>query len=152
MKLIVDSSKQVLVREVQGQTTTLDLYSQEAFESISRLWLKLAWNAKYTYTFTWLGRPVIQLPEDMIRAQEVICRVKPEVILETGIAHGGSLIFYSSLCKLMGIGRVIGIDIEIRSYYRQAIEAYPLFPYITLVEGSSIDPTVINYVSSLIRP
>ena len=98
-----------------------------------------------------MGRPVIQLPEDLIRIQEVVYRIKPDVIIETGIAHGGSLIYYASLCKLMEKGRVIGIDVEIRPHNRKAIETHPLFSYITLVEGSSTDPTIINHVKSLIK-
>jgi cephalosporin hydroxylase len=90
------------------------LYTDEAFEILSELWVKVGWNQKYIYTFSWMGRPIIQLPEDIMRIQEVIYKIKPDVIIETGIAHGGSLIFYASLCKAMEKGRVIGIDIEIR--------------------------------------
>ena len=151
MRLIIDTSENILIREYQGKKQTFDLFSNDSFTLISQQWLKIGWNQKYTYTFTWMGRPVIQLPEDMIRIQEVLYRIKPDVIIETGIAHGGSLIYYASLCKVMEKGRVIGIDIEIRPHNRKAIEAHPLFPYITLVEGSSIDPTVINHVRSLIR-
>lgn len=128
----------------------MDLYSKAAFELISQQWLLVGWNEKYPYTFSWLGRPIIQLPEDMIRAQEVIYRVKPDVIVETGIAHGGSLIFYASLFNAIGKGRVIGVDIEIRPHNRQAIEAHELFPFITLIEGSSTDPQIVDHVKSLI--
>ncbi len=152
MKLIIDTSKQILVLEDQGNERTFGLYSKEAFELISQQWLKTGWNQKYTYTFSWMGRPVIQLPEDMIRTQEVIYRVKPDVIIETGVAHGGSLIFYASLCKILGKGRVIGIDIEIRPHNREAIEAHPLFSFITLVEGSSTETGIVNHVKSLVRP
>lgn len=99
-----------------------------------------------------MGRPVIQLPEDMIRMQEVIFQVQPDVIIETGVAHGGSLIFYSSLCRAMGKGRVIGIDIEIRPHNRRAIEAHPLNDRIELVEGSSTDPGIVAQVKSLVKP
>jgi cephalosporin hydroxylase len=119
---------------------------------LSRHWLRLGWNQKYTYTFSWLGRPIIQLPEDMVRAQEAIVRVRPDVIIETGIAHGGSLIFYASLCKLMGRGRVIGIDIEIRPHNRRAIEAHDLYPFLTLVEGGSTDPLIVEEVKKRIGP
>jgi cephalosporin hydroxylase len=96
---------------------------KEAFELISDLWLKTSWNQKYSYTFTWLGRPIIQHPEDLVRLREVIFTLRPDVIIETGLAHGGSLIFYASLFKAMGReGRVIGIDIEIRSQNRKAIK------------------------------
>ena len=99
-----------------------------------------------------MGRPIIQLPEDMIRIQEVIYQVKPDVIIETGIAHGGSLIYYASLFKAMGKGRVIGVDIEIRPHNRKAIEEHELFPYITLIEGSSTDSAILNQVKSLMKP
>jgi cephalosporin hydroxylase len=93
-----------------------------------------------------MGRPVIQLPDDLVRVQEVIYTVKPDVIVETGVAHGGSLIFYASLCRAMGRGRVVGVDVEIRPHNRQAIEAHELFDLITLVEGSSIDPEIVSCV------
>jgi cephalosporin hydroxylase len=86
----------------------------------------------------------------MFRIQEVIYKVKPDVIIETGVAHGGSSVFYASLCKAMGKGKVISIDVEIRPHNRKAIEAHELFPYIDLVEGSSIDPFIVNVVKSLV--
>src|SRR4051812_25831798 len=81
------------------ETTTLPLGSPEGFAAVSRAWIRAGWDAKYVYSFTWLGRPIIQLPDDMIRLQEVIHRVQPDVIIETGVAHGGSLVFYASICK-----------------------------------------------------
>lgn len=152
MKLIIDTEQKVLIKEENGIETQIQLYSKESFELISHQWLKVGWNQKYPYVFSWLGRPIIQLPEDMIRVQEVIYRVKPDVIIETGIAHGGSLIFYASLCKAMEKGRVIGVDIEIRSHNRLAIEAHELFSFITLIEGSSVDPEIIGQVTSLVNP
>src|SRR5581483_3363616 len=107
---------------------------------------------RYTYSFTWMGRPIIQLPEDMMRIQEVIYQVRPDVILETGVAHGGSLVFYASLCKVMGAGRVIGVDVEIRPHNRRAIEAHELAGHITLVEGDSIAPQTVREVTGLVRP
>lgn len=152
MKLILDTETATLNIEDAGQCKTLDLYSKEAFEEISRQWVRVGWNQKYQYTFSWMGRPVIQLPEDMIRMQEVIYQVKPDVIIETGVAHGGSLIFYSSLCKAMEKGRVIGIDIEIRPHNRAAIEAHPLNDRITLIEGSSTSPEIVAQIKSLVQP
>ena len=107
---------------------------------------------KYVYTFSWLGRPVIQLPEDLVRIQEVLHDVRPDVIVETGIAHGGSLVFYASLCKAMDKGRVVGIDIEIRPHNRTAIEEHPLSERIKLIEGSSTDPAVLSRVAEEIGP
>jgi len=150
MQLIIDTEKKTLVHHTEEESITMDLYSKAAFELISQQWLLVGWNEKYPYTFSWLGRPIIQLPEDMIRAQEVIYQVKPDVIVETGIAHGGSLIYYASLFNAIGKGRVIGVDIEIRPHNRQAIEAHELFPFITLIEGSSTDTEIVNHVKSLI--
>lgn len=151
MKLILDTEAQTLTMDEAGQSRVLALYSKAAFEVISREWVRVGWNQKYQYTFSWMGRPVIQLPEDMIRMQEAIFQIKPDVIIETGVAHGGSLIFYSSLCKAMEKGRVIGIDIEIRPHNRAAIEAHPLSDRITLIEGSSTAPEIVNQVKSLVK-
>jgi cephalosporin hydroxylase len=152
MKLIIDTEEKTLKQESEGKLESFDLYSKEAFELLSKKWVKLGWNQKYTYNFTWFGRPIIQLPEDMIRMQEVVYRVKPDVIIETGIAHGGSLVYSASLCKAMGKGRVVGIDIEIRPHNRKAIESHELFSYITLIEGSSTDPEIVKSVKSLVKP
>ena len=132
--------------------TKLSLDDPKAFSIISDAWLRAGWDTKYVYGFSWLGRPVIQLPEDMLRIQEVIYDIKPDVIVETGIAHGGSLIFYASLCTAIGKGRVIGIDIEIRPHNRVAIEEHRLSPLISLVEGSSIDTNIVQSVQHRIGP
>ena len=152
MKLQLDTEARELTVEDAAGRRTLPLYGREAFEILSLQWLRAAWAAKYPYTFTWLGRPVIQLPEDLLRAQEVLYRLKPDVIVETGIAHGGSLIFYASLCKLLGRGRVVGVDVEIRPHNRKAIEAHEMFPLITLIEGSSVDALTVAQVRSHVEP
>lgn len=151
MKLTIDTDKQTILNAENGET--VPLYSTEGFKAVSDIWLKVGWNEKHTYTFSWMGRPIIQLPEDMIRVQEAIFQVKPTVIVETGIAHGGSLIYSASLLKTMDIeGRVIGVDIEIRPHNRKAIEDHFLFPYITLIEGSSTAPEIVEKVKDLIKP
>jgi cephalosporin hydroxylase len=152
MKLTIDTDARTLVIEEDDRMRELDLYSREAFEHISRQWVRVGWNEKYPYTFSWMGRPIIQLPEDIVRVQETICRVQPDVILETGVAHGGSLVFYASLAKALGNGRVIGIDIEIRPHNRKAIEAHPLKPLITLIEGSSVDPKIVAAAKACLKP
>lgn len=152
MKIIIDTDVQSVDVEQCNERKKMPLWSKESFELISELWVKTGWNEKYSYTFTWMGRPIIQLPMDMCRIQEVLYMIKPDVILETGIAHGGSLIYYASLCKAMGMGRVIGVDIEIRSHNREAIESHELFPYITLIEGDSTDPDTIHAVKQQIGP
>lgn len=139
------------VRVVEnGAEVEHPLDGPESFRLLSKVWLRSGWASKYSYSFTWLGRPIIQIPEDMVRIQEIIYRVRPDVILETGIAHGGSLIFYASLCKMMEHGRVIGVDIEIRPHNRKSIEEHELFSYITMVEGGSTDTRIIDEVKSLI--
>ena len=154
MRQLVVELREGKVRVVQdeGDVQEYGLATPEAFALISRAWLRAGWDTKYVYSFTWLGRPIIQLPEDMIRMQELIYALRPDVIVETGVAHGGSLIYYASLCKATDKGRVIGIDIEIRPHNRAAIEAHFLFPFITLIEGSSIDRVVVDRVKSLIKP
>ena len=152
MKITIDTKQNVLVEEKEGEEKTFELYSKDAFERLSRYWLKIGWNMKYTYSFSWMGRPIIQLPEDIIRIQEVIYELQTDVIIETGVAHGGSLIYYASLCKVMEKGKVIGLDVEIRPHNREAIEAHPLFPYITLIEGSSTDTAIIEKVKSIVKP
>jgi cephalosporin hydroxylase len=150
--LKIDEANGVVVAGGPDGEVVHRLDSPEAFRLVSQAWVRCGWDTKYVYSFSWMGRPVIQLPEDMIRIQEVIYEVKPDVIVETGVAHGGSLIFYASLFKAMGKGRVIGIDIEIRPHNRSAIEAHEMKPLITLVEGSSVDPSIVGQVKSLIAP
>ncbi len=151
MKITIDTERKQLSVDDNGKQTALDLYSDAAFELISDQWAKVGWNQKYVYSFSWMGRPIIQLPEDMIRTQEVIYRVKPDVIVETGIAHGGSLIYYASLCKAMDKGRVIGVDVEIRLHNRQAVEEHEMFDRITMIEGSSVDPDIVSQVKGLVH-
>lgn len=107
----------------------------------------------YTYNFTWLGRPIIQYPQDMVAVQEIIWNTKPNMVIETGVAHGGSLIFYGSILKAMGVDfKVIGIDISIRPVNRKEIENHILSENIKLLEGSSIDDKIISQVKQLINP
>jgi cephalosporin hydroxylase len=102
----------------------------------------------YSYNFSWMGRPVIQFPQDMIAIQEIIWQIKPDLIIETGIAHGGSLIFSASMLELLGNeGQVLGIDIDIREHNRKEIEKHPMFKRITMLEGSSIDEDIVRQVN-----
>jgi cephalosporin hydroxylase len=146
------NSGKIVVEGANGEVHTLAMDSPEAFQVLSQVWLRCGWDNKHVYSFTWHGRPIIQLPEDMIRMQEVLYTVQPDVIVETGIAHGGSLIFYAGLCKMWDKGRVIGIDIEIRPHNRKAIEEHPLYQYITLIEGDSSAPDTVQKVQDLIKP
>lgn len=151
MKIEIDTIEKKMNFVQSDKKTAYELYSREAFEIISDIWLKVGWNEKYPYTFSWLGRPLIQLPEDIIRIQEVIYRIKPDVIIETGIAHGGSMVFYAGLCHAMGKGRVVGVDIEIRPKNRQAIESHELSSYITLIEGNAIDKKIVKSVCDEVK-
>lgn len=153
MNIKIDTIANTLSVTAENESKDLPLYSKEGFDLLSEIWLKVGWNQKYPYSFSWMGRPVIQNPEDIVRTQEVIYQVKPTVIIETGVAHGGSLILYASLFKGMGIeGRIIGVDIEIRPHNRAAIEAHELFPSITLIEGSSTAPEIVAQVKALLKP
>ncbi|WP_218814802.1 cephalosporin hydroxylase family protein [Rickettsiella endosymbiont of Dermanyssus gallinae] len=106
----------------------------------------------YSYNFDWLGLPIIQFPQDMVAIQEIIWRTKPDIIIETGVARGGSLMLSASILHLLnGKGKVIGVDIDIREHNRKAIEAHPLAFRIHLVEGSSIEPDTIQKISKLIQ-
>ena len=140
----------VTAADAAGRVQEHALGSAEGFDIVSQAWLRAGWDAKYVYSFTWMGRPLIQLPEDMLRLQEVVYAVEPDVVVETGVAHGGSLVFYASLLHAMGRGRVIGIDIEIRPHNRQAIEAHRLASMITLIEGDSTDPSIVRRVRDAI--
>lgn len=136
-----------------GREERHPLGSPEGFALVSRAWLRAGWDAKYVYSFSWMGRPIIQLPEDMLRIQEVIVAVRPTLVIETGVAHGGSLVFYASLLKMMDLpGRVVGIDVEIRPHNRRALEAHPLSAYLTLVEGSSIAPETVARIRAAVAP
>ncbi|MCA8963187.1 MAG: class I SAM-dependent methyltransferase, partial [Planctomycetes bacterium] len=129
------------------------LYTPEAFELVSREWMRIGWNCGYSYRYSWLGRPVVQLPQDMMRFQEVLYRHRPDLVIETGVAMGGSLVFTASLLSLLGDGgRVVGVDVEIRAHNRAAIEAHPLAGQIELIEGDSTAPETIQRVRDAVRP
>jgi cephalosporin hydroxylase len=150
--LKIDIENGLVEVTTSDSTISYPIGSPEAFKLISQAWLRSGWDSKYVYGFSWMGRPIIQLPEDMIRIQEIIYQIAPDVLIETGIAHGGSLIFYASLFKAMEKGRVIGIDIEIRSHNREAIEAHELSASISTIEGSSIDPAIVQKVRDQMLP
>lgn len=118
----------------------------------SLTWLSNASVHKYSYNFSWMGRPIIQFPQDILAMQEIIWQIKPRLIIETGIAHGGSLIFYASMLELLGKdGNVLGIDIDIRPYNRAEIEKHPMFGRIKMIEGSSIAKDIVSQVYEFAR-
>jgi cephalosporin hydroxylase len=120
----------------------------------SRLWMDRANRMKYSYHFEWMGRPIIQYPQDVLAMQEIIWSVKPDLIIEAGIAHGGSLIFSASMLELNAIcggpqeAQVLGIDIDIRAHNRAAIEAHPMVRRIAMIEGSSVAPEVVSQIKA----
>lgn len=120
-------------------------------KSSAQEFLKNSLMPKYSYNFSWMGRPIIQYPQDMVAMQEIIWEIKPDLIIETGIAHGGSLIFSASMLELIASctgeqGEVVGIDIDIRPHNRKAIEEHPMFKRITMIQGSSIAPEIVAQV------
>lgn len=121
-------------------------------QGLSRIWCRETNRNGYTYNFSWLGRPIIQYPQDMIAMQELIWSIQPDLIIETGIAHGGSLIFSASMLELNAAcggphnAEVLGVDIDIRAHNREAIEAHPMFKRISMIQGSSIAPEIIDQV------
>jgi cephalosporin hydroxylase len=119
------------------------------FKEASKSWRIEALEKKYMNNFSWLGRPLIQLPADVMAIQEIIWAVKPDLIIETGVAHGGSLVLSASILQLIGKGEVLGIDVEIRPHNRAAIENHPLAHRISLLEGSSTAPAIIEKVKTV---
>lgn len=122
------------------------LKADKDVQALSRIWLRELTPHKYAYNFKWMGRPIIQLPQDMMAMQEILWEVKPDLVIETGVAHGGSVLYYASLLELMGHGEVLGIDIDIRAHNRESIEAHPMSKRVRLLQGSSIDPGMTEQV------
>ncbi len=152
MKLCIDTDERLLTVEENAQFRQLPLYGREAFELISDQWVRIGWGLAYYFTMSWFGRPILQLPEDLVRLQEVLYSLQPDVIIETGVYSGGSLLFYASLCEGIGKGRVIGIDNHIDEETRAALAASRVAHRITAVEGDSAAPETIEAVRSGIRP
>lgn len=124
--------------ELQGKNKKLQAATSEFLtESIY---------SRYSYNFRWMGRPIIQYPQDIVIMQELIWEIQPDLIIETGIAHGGSLIFYASMLELIGKGEILGIDIDIREHNKKEIIAHPMAKRIKMIQGSAIDPAVVSQV------
>lgn len=145
-------AKSSLTLKNSNEEFIVDLYSQEGFEMLSNLWIKVSTEFKMMYELKWLGRPIIQFGSDMVMLQQLIWDVKPDIFIETGIAHGGSLIYTASLFEMMGNdGQVIGIDVEIRPHNRSAIQEHTLYKRIKMIEGSSIGEETILALEKLIE-
>ncbi len=152
----------------EEQSKRIESFSKdEQLRSISHGWLKKSMGSAYVYNFDWLGRPIIQYPNDIVAMQELIWQIKPDLIIETGIAHGGSLIFSASMlamldmCEAIETGqtldpkvskrKVLGLDIDIRQHNKEAIEAHPMASRIEMIQGSSIAPEVIQQVQHIAK-
>lgn len=129
-----------------------NVYSDRGLYLLSVLWTKVAAHERLMYQATWLGRPVIQLPTDILSLQEILWETRPDVVIETGVAHGGSLVLAASILELIGSGKVIGVDVEIRKHNREAIEAHGMAHRIHLIEGDSVAEPTVEAVRSLIPP
>lgn len=137
--------KQECTSEIKAQGDNLQL------KKLTQSWMDAANSGKYSYHFEWMGRPIIQYPQDILAMQQIIWDVKPDLIIETGIAHGGSLIFSASMLELIAActgveGEVLGIDIDIRPHNRKSIEEHPMYKRISMIQGSSIAPEIIAQV------
>ena len=137
-------------------------FEQECIEEIGRMgadevltteayaWMKKANRHKYSYHFMWMGMPIIQYPQDMVAMQEIMWQVKPDLVIETGVARGGSVLFYASMMEMMGIdGKVVGIDIDIRSHNRARIEEHPMYSRVQLIEASSVEDDTAEQVARI---
>ena len=125
--------------------------SNQALQTAATAFNEASNKAQYSYNFSWMGRPIIQYPQDMIAMQEIIWDTKPDLIIETGIAHGGSLIYYASLLELIGKGKVLGIDIDIREHNRREIEKHPMYKRIEMIEGSSVASETVDRVKAFAK-
>ena len=150
-KLTIDTEVGTLTSVTDGSVQSIPLYSREAFEIVSRVWVRVGWALAYYYTFSWGGRPILQLPEDLVRLQEVVAGLRPDVIVETGVHRGGSLLFHATICEALGSGRVIGIDRQTDAETRTALSSHRLSHRISLVEGDSASAVTSGAVRDLSR-
>lgn len=151
MDIITDSQSELVIRSPDGLEKSVALYSEEGVELLTALRLKQMAEFKTMYEPTWLGLRTIQVPNDIVAMHELIWRVRPQVIIEIGVAHGGSLVMYAGLCRQMGQGRVLGIDVEIRAENRRNIENHEFASFIELYEGSSIERDTFDHAKEFCR-
>jgi cephalosporin hydroxylase len=141
--------------QTQVKANIESLGRDEDLLNLSNTWIKQASKHFYTYNFSWMGRPIIQYPQDVFAMQEIIWSVQPDLIIETGIAHGGSLVFSASMLELNAASggppdaQVLGIDIDIRTHNREAIDAHPMRKRISMIQGSSIEPETVAQVKAI---
>jgi len=139
----ISKFKEETAERIEGQ------HKNDSLKNSAREFMNESIKASYSYNFTWMGRPIIQYPQDMIAMQELIWKIKPDLLIETGVAHGGSLIYYASILELIGKGEVLGIDIDIRDHNRAEIEKHPMFKRIKLLQGSSTSMEVMEEVKRI---
>ncbi len=123
--------------------------NNEPLKKTAAAFMDASIRSRYSYNFTWLGRPIIQYPQDIIAIQEIIYQVQPDLIIETGIAHGGSLILHASICELIGKGEVLGVDIDIREHNKSEILNHRISKRISMIQGSSIDDSIVKQVAEI---
>ncbi len=134
----------------EGARRDIDIYSEEGFRVLSDLWARSGWSQRTYHEIAWLGVPIWQLPQDMMMMQELIWKLRPDVIVETGLALGGSAIFYASLLELIGHGHVITVEVKVQKPVRATVAAHPLGKRTTQIEGSSIDDDIVARVRGMI--
>ncbi|QDI88773.1 cephalosporin hydroxylase [Candidatus Nitrosopumilus sp. SW] len=135
--------------EKRNKKKILQMKEDTSLDALSKKWISDSYQYEYSYHFKWLGLPIIQYPQDIIALQEIIWKLKPDLIIETGVARGGSVTFLASMLEIIGKGEIIGIDIKIHQQNKKAIEKHPMFKRITLIEGSSINKKTINKINQL---
>ncbi|HEX4809706.1 MAG TPA: CmcI family methyltransferase [Bryobacteraceae bacterium] len=150
MKIIIDTSKASVLIENDAERRELPLFSPEAFSAIERQWMRVGWALDYYHRFLWMGIPILQLPEDLIRLQEAFYLVRPDFVVETGVFCGGSLLFAASICEALRKGRVIGVEKELRDDARQTMATHPLASRISIIEGDSAAPETLQAVRALL--
>jgi cephalosporin hydroxylase len=139
-----------MLPKVANDTSNIQaMQADSELKALGQRLLTLMVKYKYAYNWTWYGRPIIQLPQDIMAVQTLVLAERPDLIIETGVAHGGSLILSASLLELLGEGRVVGVDIDIRAHNRVEIEKHPLSHRISLIQGSSIDPAIVDRVRAM---
>lgn len=137
--------------ELERKVAIEEMAKDKEMKDLSSEWMKFNTKHKYVYNFKWMGVPIIQLPNDIIAIQELIWEVKPDLIIETGIAHGGSIIYSASMLELIGgKGQVLGIDIDIREHNLKRIKEHPMYKRIKMIEGSSVEEETLLEVKKII--
>lgn len=136
--------------DAQRRASSHEMAADRELTNVTGDWFRRSVQHRYSYNFSWMGRPIIQYPQDMLAMQEIIWSTKPDLIVETGIARGGSLVFYASMLELVGgAGRVVGVDIDIRPHNFEAIRGHPMASRIDMIEGSSISPDIVDRVREM---